>query len=44
MDSSVLPAIGNIVVPGAAASTIQELDIVLAHALCEYVEIAIFSK
>lgn len=31
VDSSVLPAIGNIVVPGAAASAIQELAIVLAH-------------
>lgn len=31
-----------IVAPGAATSTIQELHIVLAHTLCECVEIAMF--
>lgn len=33
-----------IVVPGVATSTIQELHIVLAHTLCECVEIAIFGE
>jgi D-sedoheptulose 7-phosphate isomerase len=32
----------SIVVPGRATSTIQELHIVLAHTLCECVEVAIF--
>jgi D-sedoheptulose 7-phosphate isomerase len=31
-----------IIVPGSATSTIQELHIVLAHTLCEYVEAAMF--
>lgn len=36
---------GNfIVVPGIATSTIQELHIVLAHTLCECVEVAMFDK
>jgi D-sedoheptulose 7-phosphate isomerase len=33
-----------IVVPGAATSTIQELHIVLAHTLCECVEVAMFGE
>lgn len=33
-----------IVVPGIATSTIQELHIVLAHTLCECVEVAIFGE
>lgn len=33
-----------IVVPGIATSTIQELHIVLAHTLCECVEMAIFGE
>jgi len=33
-----------IVVPGLATSTIQELHIVLAHTLCECVEVAIFGE
>jgi D-sedoheptulose 7-phosphate isomerase len=33
-----------IVVPGLATSTIQELHIVLAHTLCECVELAIFGE
>ena len=34
----------SIVVPGRATSTIQELHIVLAHTLCECVEVAIFGE
>ncbi|MFL9924134.1 SIS domain-containing protein [Herbaspirillum lusitanum] len=34
----------SIVVPGQATSTIQELHIVLAHTLCECVEVAIFGE
>ena len=33
-----------IIAPGIATSTIQELHIVLAHTLCESVEIAMFDK
>jgi D-sedoheptulose 7-phosphate isomerase len=33
-----------IVVPGKATSTIQELHIVLAHTLCECVEVAMFGE
>ena len=33
-----------IVAPGVATSTIQELHIVLAHTLCECVEVAIFGE
>jgi D-sedoheptulose 7-phosphate isomerase len=33
-----------IVVPGRATSTIQELHIVLAHTLCECVEVAMFGE
>mgnify|MGYP000047031267 FL=1 len=33
-----------IIVPGVATSTIQELHIVLAHTLCECVEVAIFDE
>ncbi len=33
-----------IVVPGIATSTIQELHIVLAHTLCECVEVAMFGE
>ena len=33
-----------IVAPGVATSTIQELHIVLAHTLCEYVEVAMFGE
>ena len=33
-----------IVAPGTATSTIQELHIVLAHTLCECVEVAIFGE
>lgn len=33
-----------VVVPGRATSTIQELHIVLAHTLCESVEVAIFGE
>jgi len=33
-----------VVVPGLATSTIQELHIVLAHTLCECVEIAMFGE
>ncbi len=33
-----------IVVPGLATSTIQELHIVLAHTLCECVEVAMFGE
>lgn len=33
-----------VVVPGLATSTIQELHIVLAHTLCESVEVAIFGE
>ncbi|MFT7460639.1 MAG: D-sedoheptulose 7-phosphate isomerase, partial [Planctomycetota bacterium] len=33
-----------IVAPGLATSTIQELHIVLAHTLCECVEVAIFGE
>ena len=33
-----------IVAPGSATSTIQELHIVLAHTLCECVEVAIFGE
>ena len=33
-----------IVVPGVATSTIQELHIVLAHTLCECVEVAMFGE
>lgn len=32
-----------IVAPGTATSTIQEVHIVLAHTLCEYVEAAMFA-
>lgn len=34
----------SVVVPGLATSTIQELHIVLAHTLCECVEVAIFGE
>ncbi len=34
----------SIIVPGEMTSTIQELHILLAHSLCESVELAIFSK
>jgi D-sedoheptulose 7-phosphate isomerase len=34
----------SIVVPGLATSTIQELHIVLAHTLCECVEVAMFGE
>ena len=34
----------TIVVPGLATSTIQELHIVLAHTLCECVEVAMFGE
>jgi D-sedoheptulose 7-phosphate isomerase len=34
----------SIVVPGVATSTIQELHIVLAHTLCECVEVAMFGQ
>jgi D-sedoheptulose 7-phosphate isomerase len=33
-----------IVAPGIATSTIQELNIVLAHILCECVEAAMFGE
>lgn len=33
-----------IVAPGSATSTIQELHIVLAHTLCESVEVAMFGE
>ncbi len=33
-----------IIVPGIATSTIQELHIVLAHTLCESVEVALFGE
>jgi D-sedoheptulose 7-phosphate isomerase len=33
-----------VVAPGAATSTIQELHIVLAHTLCESVELAVFGE
>jgi D-sedoheptulose 7-phosphate isomerase len=33
-----------IIVPGLATSTVQELHIVLAHTLCECVEVAIFDQ
>ncbi len=33
-----------VIVPGKATSTIQELHIVLAHTLCESVEVAIFGE
>lgn len=33
-----------IVAPGIATSTIQELHIVLAHTLCECVEVAMFGE
>jgi D-sedoheptulose 7-phosphate isomerase len=33
-----------IIAPGIATSTIQELHIVLAHTLCECVEVAMFGE
>jgi D-sedoheptulose 7-phosphate isomerase len=34
----------SIIAPGIATSTIQELHIVLAHTLCECVEVAMFGE
>lgn len=34
----------SVIVPGATTSTIQELHIVLAHSLCEWVESVIFGE